>query len=194
VTVEDAYTGPGEADTGSNGRPTGGTRNGHLRRLEFVSTAQMSLDARAVLVDLRLKTFHLVGDLALVVGGIAFGLAGYPLGYLVAIFGALLLVFSQIDPVQRWQVRRYYASLLGQPVTVGVDDTGLRFTNPLAASQVPWSTLTSVRSTDESVVFLRERAILGYVPVSAFRSKEDALAFVTFARERIGVERQVSRG
>jgi hypothetical protein len=173
----------------SKGQPLNGT-GGTRWRLEFVSTAQMSLDARAVLVDLRLKAFHLVGDLALVIGGLGFGLAGYPLGYLVGIVGGLLLVFSQIDPLQRWQVDRYHGSLLGQTVTVEVDDTGLRFTNSLAASQVPWSTLTSVRSTDETVVFLRERAILGYVPTSAFRSSEDVLEFVTFARERVAEGRQ----
>lgn len=161
--------------------------------MEFVSTAEMSLDARAALGSPRLNAFHFVGDLALVIGGIWFGIIGYPLGFLAAIFGALMLGFSQVDPIQRWRIKRYYGSLLGRRVTVEMDEEGLRFTNDLGATQFPWPTLTSIRSNDKTVVFLRERAILGYIPASAFSSEDERIQAVKFARDHVAAT-QTSRG
>jgi ABC-type multidrug transport system fused ATPase/permease subunit len=165
-----------------------------FRPLKFVSTAQMSLDARAVFGNPRLNTFHLIGDLAVIVVGIALAMAGYTIGSLIAIIGVLFLLFSQVEPIQRWLVMRRYGSLLGRPVTVEIDENGLRFTNDLLASQVPWSTLTAVRANERTVVFLRERAMLGYIPASAFSSDEERLEFVRYARDHVAGEPRVSRG
>lgn len=168
----------------SDGQPVGNATG--FRPLDYVTTVQMSLDAQAVLVDLRLKDFHLVGDLVLLFGGLAIGVAGYPFGFLLAIFGVLLLLFSQVDFVRRWQVNRYHGSLMGRRVTVVADEAGLHYASELATSNVPWSTLTAVRSNEDTVVFLRERALFGYVPASAFESSDEQLEFVRFARAHIG--------
>ena len=164
-----------------------------FRPLAFVTTVQMSLDARAVVGNPHLNRFHLLADLALVVGGIGFGIAGYPIGLLAALFGVLLLLFSQVEPFQRWLIVRNHGSLLGQHVSVEIDDVGLKFSSVLAVTQVPWSTLTAVRTNESTVVFLRERAHIGYLPASAFRSDEERLGLVRFARDRIAGEPQVSR-
>jgi hypothetical protein len=174
--------------------PNEGASAPGFRPLKFVSTAQMSLDARAVFGNPRLNTFHLIGDLALVVGGVGFAIAGYAVGSLIAIFGILLLLFSQVEPIQRWLVTRRYGSLLGRHVTVEIDEIGLRFTSDLLASQVPWSTLTAVRMNEQTVVFRRDRVSLGYIPASAFSSNEERLEFVRFARDHIAGERRISHG
>lgn len=145
----------------------------------------MSVDARAVLVSPRLKGFHLVGDVALAFGGLAIGVGGYPFGFLLAIFGILMLVFSQVDILHRWQVNRYYGPLLGRRVTILADEVGLHYASDLATTNIPWSTLTAVRSNEETVVFLRERALVSYVPASAFGSSGEQIEFVRFARAHI---------
>ena len=165
-----------------------------FRPLMFVSTAQMSLDARAVFGNPRLNTFHFIGDLALIVGGIGLAIAGYTVGSLLAIIGVLFLLFSQVEPIQRWLVTRRYGSLLGRHVTVEIDEIGLRFTNDLLASQIPWSTLTAVRANEQTVVFLRERAVLGYIPAIAFSSDKERLEFVRYARDHTAGKRRVSHG
>lgn len=170
-----------------------GTEFAH-RRLEFVSTAQMSLDARSVNGSPRMNTVHLIGDLALIGVGVTFAIAGYVLGYLFVIVGILFLVFSQVEPVQRWLVTRYLGSLLGQPVTVDIDDESLRFASPLASTTIPWSTVTAVRSNETTVVFIRDRAVVGYIPASAFASNDERVAFVGYARAHVAGERPVSRG
>jgi ABC-type multidrug transport system fused ATPase/permease subunit len=154
----------------------------------------MSLDARAVFGTPRLNAFHVVGDLVAIVVGIALAIAGYAIGSLIAIIGVLFLLFSQVEPIQRWLLMRRHGSLLGRRVTVEIDENGLRFTNDLLASQVPWSTLTAVRANERIVVLLRERAMLGYIPASAFGSDEDRLEVIRFARDHIAGERRVSRG
>ena len=158
------------------------------RRLTFTTIADAALDAREVLGARRFGKVQLVADTVLIVGGVAAGIAGYPLGYFVAIFGILFLVLGDFDLVRRWQANRYFGSLLGRTVTVDVDEESVRFSNDLAQTQFGWSSLTTVRSTPKTVVFLRERAILGYIPSAAFASAEDQRRFVEFARERIAAD------
>lgn len=50
---------------------------------------------------------------------------------------------------------------------------------------VPWSALTAVRSNARTVIFVRDRVLLGYLPASAFASPADQADIVRFARERI---------
>jgi hypothetical protein len=73
--------------------------------LEFVSSAQMSVDAQAALGSPTMNTFHLIGDTALILVGLAFALAGYVLGYFAIILGLLFLFVSQVAPFQRLMVR-----------------------------------------------------------------------------------------
>jgi len=165
-----------------------------FRPLEFVSTAQMLLDARSVFGYPRLNAILFVADLALIVGGIGLALGGYTVGSLIAIIGVLVLLFSQVDPIQRWLVVRKYGSLLGRRVTAEIDETGVRFRCELLASEVPWSTLTAIRTNEQTVVFLRDRSNLGYIPASAFSSDEERLEYVRFARDHVAGERRISRG
>jgi hypothetical protein len=105
-----------------------------------------------------------------------------------------MLVFSQVDIFQRWQVNHDHGSLLGRRVTVIADETGIHYAGDLATTNIPWSTLAGVRSNEETVVFLRERALLGYVPASAFGSTDEQLQFVQFARAHITGERELRHG
>jgi hypothetical protein len=161
-------------------------------RLEFVSTAQMSVDAQSALGSLTMNTFHLVGDAALIVVGTAFAITGYVLGYFAVILGLIFLFVSRVAPFQRWLVNRYRGSLLNQPVTVDIAEEGLRFATPLASTTVPWATITSIRTNDRSIVFLRGRSPLGYLPSAAFLHDAERTAFIQYARVRISGKAAVS--
>jgi hypothetical protein len=163
-------------------------------RLEFVSTAQMSVDAQSALGSLTMNTFHLAGDAALIVVGTAFALVGYVIGYFIVILGLIFLSISQVAPFQRWLVNRYRGSLLNQPVTVNIDEEGLRFATPLASTTVPWATMTTIRTSDRSIVFLRGRSPLGYLPSAAFLHDAERTAFVEYARARITAKSAMSSG
>jgi hypothetical protein len=162
--------------------------------LEFVTTAQMSVDAQSAAGSPTMNMFHVIGDTAVIIVGLVFAFAGYVLGYLAIIVGVLFLFVSQVAPFQRWLVTRYRGEMLGQPVTVDIDDSELRFTSPLISTTVPWSTITEVRASDRSVAFLRGRSPVGYLPAVAFAGDSDRLAFVEYARRRTADHGEVTRG
>jgi hypothetical protein len=168
------------------GRPQSG---GYRQRLEFVTNAQMSVDARSAAGGMTMSTFHFVGDVVVIVIGVVFALVGYVLGYLFVIFGVLFLFLGQAAPLQRWLVRRHGGALLGQPVTVDVDENGMQFATPLTTSHIPWSTITSLRVSDRSIVFYRDRTPLGYLPTAAFNSDAERQAFVEYARRQAASSR-----
>ena len=167
--------------------------DGFRHQVEFVTTAQMSVDARAAAGGMTMNTFHFVADIALIAIGVAFALVGYVLGYLFVICGVLFLVFGQAAPFQRWLVARHYGALLGQPVTVDIDELGLQFATPLTTSRTPWSAITSLRATDRSILFYRDRTPLGYLPAAAFKSDVERQAFVDFARRHAASSRAAPR-
>jgi ABC-type multidrug transport system fused ATPase/permease subunit len=154
-------------------------------RLTFVTTAQMSVDARAALGSPTMQTVHLVGDIALIAVGAALAVAGAVVGYFFVILGLIFLFLSQVAPFQRWLVNRYRRSLLNQPVTVDIDDEALHFATPLATTTIPWSTITQLRATDRSIVFLRDGSPITYLPTAAFPTPADREALIEYARARI---------
>ena len=55
---------------------------------------------------------------------------------------------------------------------------------------IPWSSLTAVRADTKTVIFVRDRLLIFYLPADAFRSEAEQSAFVEAARERIATARQ----
>ena len=158
------------------------------RRLGFITTAQASLDARALL-NARLNRLYLIGDGLAVVCGLGLALAGFSFGPLIAVLALALLTASQYQPLQRWIIGRSARSLLGRPIEVIVDGDGLRLSGELGATSIPWSSLTAVRSNARTVIFVRDRVLAGYVPASSFASPADQADLVRYADARIGMTR-----
>jgi hypothetical protein len=152
----------------------------------WVTSARLILDARAVLGNPRLDMAQFAVVLALVIAGMAGAVAGYVIGSFVAIFGVLFLVYSYVEPILIWRIKRRRGSLLGQPLTVVVDGSGLRSTSEFCSGQILWTAVTSVRSTDRIVLFMRGPATLAYIPAAAFASATERAEVVAFARSRLG--------
>ncbi len=71
---------------------------------------------------------------------------------------------------------------------------GVQFSNEVATTYVPWSSLTAVRSNPRTVLFMRDRFMVGYLPASAFSSHVEQADVVRFVEERIASTSRVGRG
>jgi hypothetical protein len=151
----------------------------------FETTAKASADAHALAND-GLRRFDRVVDAVALVVAAGLIVGGYALpGGLVALIAVLSLIGSRVHPVHRLLTTVRFRSLLGQTTEVTVDDEGVRFENPLGSSFIPWTTVTSVKSNQETVALFRHRLLVGYIPANAFGSAAAQASVVAFANERI---------
>jgi Bacterial PH domain len=153
--------------------------------LRFTTTAKASADARA-LAQSGLARLDLVVDSAalLFAAVLAFNDA-VPLAALVAVIAILSLLGSRLHPLQRALLAIRFRSILGRTTEVRIEDDGLHYSNPLATSFIPWSSITTVKSNSQTVAFLRGRLLITYLPSIAFESAVAQADAVAFARERI---------
>ncbi len=95
------------------------------------------------------------------------------------------VVRSQIDPLVRWQLNRYYSSLFGSNVVAEVRPSSITFLHGEITTELPWTSITAIKANDEVLVFLKGRAPLAIMPASAFESPARRDAFVSLVRTRI---------
>ena len=165
-----------------------------LGTYKFVTTAKASADAHA-LVGQRLGQLDVVIDTAAMLFGLLMAIAGQPLGLLLAGAAGVALATTRIHPVQRWLISKRFRSLLGRTTTVTVGVEGVRFESELGSAFMPWSSVTAVRSNTETVAFIRDRVLLGYIPASALPSAAVMAEVVAFANERTAsAQRTTSSG
>lgn len=77
-------------------------------------------------------------------------------------------------------------------VTVGGD--GVQFESEIGRAFMPWSSVTAVRSNAETVAFIRDRVLLGYIPASAFPSAVVMAEVVVFANKWTGSAQRTHSG
>jgi len=154
-------------------------------RYAFVTTAKAAVDARA-LAHPRLVTFDIVLDGAALAVAVALVAAGQPLlGLAIGAIAGLSLAGARWHPFQRWLLHLRSGALLGQTLTVTLEDGGVRYSSALGESFVGWDALTEVRFDASSVAFFRESFLTGYLPTEAFPSLQDRDRVVAVARARI---------
>jgi hypothetical protein len=158
------------------------------RSFQFVTTVQASLDARALYHDGPLNRVDLIVDALALLIGLGLAASGYLFGLVIVLVAALFLVSRRLQPLQRLLIARNGRSLLGKRTDVTIGADGFRFSNEVATTFVPWSSLTAVRSNARTVLFVRDRFIAGYVPASAFSSPGEQADVVRFVQEHIGGE------
>jgi hypothetical protein len=162
------------------------------RTFHFVTTVQASLDAQALYHDGRLNRVDLILDAIALLIGLTLAASGYLFGLLLVVAAALFLVSRRFQPIQRLLVNRYRRSLVGKQTKVTVSADGFEFSNEVATTFVPWSSVTAVRSNTRTVLFLIDRVIAGYIPASAFSSPGEQADFVRFVRECIAAHSRVN--
>ena len=170
----------------SEAEPSPEHTSGPAWTLRWITTARNTLDAHMVLGNPRLGTVQFILVVGIAVVGTALAIAGYVIGSFLAIFAVLFLVWSYPEPVLIWRMNRHRRDLLGQPVTVEIDSSGIRSTSELGSGRILWSAVTSVRDTPRIVLFMRGQSALAYVPAAAFASEGERRALVTFAESQLG--------
>ncbi len=164
------------------------------RSFQFVTTVQASLDARALSYDARLNRLDLIAGVLAVLIGLGLAASGYLFGLVIATGAALIFISRRLQPIQRRLIARNGRSLLGKRTEVTVGADGFQFSNEVATTHVPWSSLTAVRSNTRTVLFLIDKVIAGYIPASAFGSPGEQAEVVRFVQERIAGHSRVNRG
>lgn len=119
--------------------------------------------------------------------GLAFPDLGWLLGVAVLLvaWGAVILGAMRGRWLLRWGIRRNARSVLGGTTELVLGDEGLAITTPYSSGFVRWSQVTAIRENERTVVFERDRLLLGWVPSTAFASAEQRAAVLRFAREQI---------
>ncbi|MEP7216935.1 MAG: YcxB family protein [Anaerolineaceae bacterium] len=161
--------------------------------IRFVTTATASSDARA-LVNSGWTRIDVIVDAVAIVVGLAFVASGQWLGIVLVVLALVALASTRWHPVQRWLISWRFRSFLGKPTLVTIDDEGVRFTNEVGTSVVPWVAVTAIRSNDVTTIFVRDRAMLGYIPADAFPTAQTRAAFIEFANGRLTVGRSNASG
>lgn len=159
-------------------------------RYEFLATMETSLAASALASGRRRLSAAMivVAWLAIVVFS-AFATIlrlGIPVALIGALGIALLAVFAfQIDPLVRWQLNRYYSSLIGSNVVAEVRPSGITFLHGEMTIELSWTSITDIKANDKAVLFLKGRAPLAIMPASAFESPASRDQFISLVRARI---------
>jgi hypothetical protein len=153
--------------------------------LRFQTTAKASADAHA-LTQVGLARFDLVIDgVAFILAMVLLTTGNVLLGVAVIVVAGLSLVGSRFHPLQRALIAIRFRSILGQVTEVTIDEAGLRFENLLGSSFVPWSSITAVRSNSDTVAFVCDRVVLGYIPSIAFESPDAQAKVVVLAHPEL---------
>ena len=157
---------------------------------EFVTSVDAAVDARRLL-GRRGHRLDRIVDATAIVAGIALMALGQP------VLGAVLVLaataFLALGPqLQKWLLARQARSMLGRRTTVTVDDELVRMEGDLGSVEVPWTSLTDVLADERTVILVRDRMLAGYIPSSAFRSRDEQAAFVRFAGDRVAETRKTA--
>ena len=162
------------------------------RSFVFTTSPEAAVDARD-LMGARGRRVDIVIDLAAITLGVLLIATGQPVFGCFLVVGAI--VFLTLGRrIRIWLFQRVGRSMMGKSTEVVVDDEALRMRSELGTTDVPWSSLTRVRSNERVVIFVRDRLLVGYVPASTFASPEEHAAFVRFASNQVTVRRKGANG
>jgi hypothetical protein len=167
---------------------TGSTPARHWT-FRFVTSARLSLDARALRANPRLNAFWTSVLILEIVLGVVVAAQGYVLGSFFVILGIVFYAYSYVEPVLLWRIRRRLGSSLGRDVMIAIDESALSYETSLSSGRIPWSTFTAVRATERLVLFMRGRAALAYVPTASFSTAQEREEIIAFVRARIASAR-----
>ncbi len=148
----------------------------------YTTTVEAAVDARALLGARMASIDRIIDVIALLTGALLIA-QGYPIGALFVIGALVFLAFDR--PIRRMILGYRSRSMIGQRTLVRVDDDAIHASNDLGSVTIPWSSLTAVRADAKTVILVRDRILIFYLPADSFRSEADQSAFVEAARERI---------
>jgi hypothetical protein len=131
------------------------------------------------------RTLNLIG-LALGAGMVVLGICITVIygsvvdGAVPVLLGLATAFAAQTRYFDAWRVRRNARSILGTNALLEFDDNGLSSRMATGQGSVPWATVTSTKSSGRTLVFMRDRLTLAWLPTRVFSSAEQRGSFASF--------------
>jgi Bacterial PH domain len=158
--------------------------------IRYTQSFDTALEAGKFLQARLIRTYYLVFGIGLVIGAFV-SFINLFVGLFILIFSALMLITTRLAMLDRLVGRRRARSVLGEPIQLQIGDDGIDWQGPQGTSHVPWSSLTEVRSNERTVIFIRDRLLLAYAPVTSFATAAEEAEVVAYSRARIAAANMV---
>ena len=153
--------------------------------LDFVIKSDQLVD----FLKLRQRTLNRVGGfiaIALIVVGVYFVVSGDRLlGAFEILVGGAMLVTSQTRIFESWRVKRAGKAVIGTRAKLQVDEAGIHVENAGQSGSAEWSAITELKISDSTIIPMRGRLPLGWMPTEAFASPEARSLAISFMHEQI---------
>jgi hypothetical protein len=157
--------------------------------LDFVIKADHLVD----FLKLRRRTLNRIGGLiaiALIAVGVYFVLNGdRTLGAFEILVGSAMLVTSQTRIFESWRVKRAGKAVIGTRARFQVDGSGIHIENAGQSGAAEWSEITDLKVNDSTIIPMRGRLPLGWMPTEAFASPEARNIAIVFMDEQMAKSR-----
>jgi len=154
------------------------------RALSFVVTLD-NLMAAGRLYQGRIRALSAALEGVMMLSGVLLVFLGNSTGLVIAFAGAAFFVIDRTSFLVRMQTKRQARSVLGTSRDCVISTTGLWYRTVTSTGEAAWSSMTEIRDNADTVLFLRDRILLYYIPASAFDSPEDKMQVVEDCRRRI---------
>jgi hypothetical protein len=171
---------------GENGRPQHADAPRYVIR--YKQSFDSALEAGRFFQARLYRAYYIAFGAGLIVGG-AVLLINPTVGLFIMAFCGLMLITTRLELLDRLIGQRRFRSVLGQPIQLSLGEEGIFWEGPQATSHIPWTSLTEVRSNEQTVLFVRDRILLAYAPAASFATAEEQAEVVAFSRERIAAVR-----
>jgi hypothetical protein len=160
------------------------TEEGPRYRIHYIVTGETATDAAKLAYRSLYRWIRLGGAAVIVTSALLF-IGGLTVFAVILLFLSVASLLIATDPVQRWFTRREGRSIFGSTLELEIDDDGLHASGITGSGVVPWSGMTEVRQDARTVLFMRDRIPIGYIPSAAFESPAQRAEIVEFALGRV---------
>jgi hypothetical protein len=159
--------------------------------VSFVITSDVGSDAAQLAYRSLFRNVRLIALAGLIVGAV-FIFLGSPEFAVVVFAASVATLIVGSGPVQRWMAGREIRSVIGSSVAMTIDEEGIHARSAIGTGEVPWISMTEVREGPRTVMFMRDRVPVGYIPESAFESPSQRSDIIQFARARMDAVRRTA--
>lgn len=137
----------------------------------------------------RLYRWYLLAAGAGLLAGAVVSVYYPPVGLAIVGACAALVLMAKFAVMDRVFGRRQLRGLIGRTVELALRDGGIAWEGPLSSGHIPWTSITEVRTSRRTVLFVGDRLLLAYAPADAFATPGEQAEVIAYARRQIAAAR-----